>query len=472
MYKESHGDLMLPSNPAENVYLELVVSDFGPISKGQIVLKPLTVFVGPNNSGKSHMATLVHSIMTVESELHTFVLNDTASATHGDIFLRNEALRIYQEHVINGCDSISSSIYDTMAAHAYQIFPEILTHNFSTPINNLIRAGKEFMSMDIDTARIMLNFDIESTGVSGGSEGSHYELKVEFADHNSTHQKVVESEDSGISHIIVPRNSTANGIYNILKKTLQQQKHITRSIYFPAERGGLTMSHKLIISNYYERVGKSLARLPDPTLTGVATDFLVRLLHMPKHEGPLAHIVRSFETQALGGEVIMRHGLANTSDLYFKQPDIDIPLHKASSSVKDLAVLLLCVKYVIKPQDLLVLEEPEVNLHPTNQILMARLIAQLVNAGVYVLVSTHSEFLLEQLGHCMLAHAMQDKSKSMLPASEILNKDDVAAYRFIQDDGGYITQSILTQDGIRQTEFTDVFDKQYSELLDIRAQQT
>lgn len=145
MYKESHGDLMLPSNPAENVYLELVVSDFGPISKGQIVLKPLTVFVGPNNSGKSHMATLVHSIMTVESELHTFVLNDTASATHGDIFLRNEALRIYQEHVINGCDSISSSIYDTMAAHAYQIFPEILTHNFSTPINNLIRAGKEFM---------------------------------------------------------------------------------------------------------------------------------------------------------------------------------------------------------------------------------------------------------------------------------------------------------------------------------------
>ena len=124
----------------------------------------------------------------------------------------------------------------------------------------------------------------------------------------------------------------------------------------------------------------------------------------------------------------------------------------------------------MRPRDLLILEEPEVNLHPNNQILMARLIARLVNAGLYVLVSTHSEFFLEQLSHCILAHTANNKPKNVLPASEILQVDSVAAYRFVSDDDGYNIQSILTENGILQTEFTDVFDKQYDELLNIRAQ--
>jgi len=32
--------------------IELDISDFGPIAGGRIALRPLTVLVGPNNSGK------------------------------------------------------------------------------------------------------------------------------------------------------------------------------------------------------------------------------------------------------------------------------------------------------------------------------------------------------------------------------------------------------------------------------------
>ena len=42
--------------------LKVGMKDFGPISEGEIELKPLTVFIGPNNSGKSYVAMLIYSI--------------------------------------------------------------------------------------------------------------------------------------------------------------------------------------------------------------------------------------------------------------------------------------------------------------------------------------------------------------------------------------------------------------------------
>ncbi len=42
--------------------LELEVSDFGPIVEGRVGLRPLTVFVGPSNTGKSWLAILIYAL--------------------------------------------------------------------------------------------------------------------------------------------------------------------------------------------------------------------------------------------------------------------------------------------------------------------------------------------------------------------------------------------------------------------------
>ena len=42
--------------------LELEVSDFGPIVEAKIDLRPLTVFVGPSNTGKSYLAILIYAL--------------------------------------------------------------------------------------------------------------------------------------------------------------------------------------------------------------------------------------------------------------------------------------------------------------------------------------------------------------------------------------------------------------------------
>ena len=42
--------------------LELEVTNFGPIVEAKIDLRPLTVFVGPSNTGKSYLAILIYAL--------------------------------------------------------------------------------------------------------------------------------------------------------------------------------------------------------------------------------------------------------------------------------------------------------------------------------------------------------------------------------------------------------------------------
>ena len=50
------------TEPHEQADLELNVTDFGPIAKAEVDLRPLTVFVGPSNTGKSYLAILIYAL--------------------------------------------------------------------------------------------------------------------------------------------------------------------------------------------------------------------------------------------------------------------------------------------------------------------------------------------------------------------------------------------------------------------------
>ena len=48
-----------PTNPG-NYHLR--VRDFGPVARAEVDLRPLTVFVGPSNTGKSYLAVLIYAL--------------------------------------------------------------------------------------------------------------------------------------------------------------------------------------------------------------------------------------------------------------------------------------------------------------------------------------------------------------------------------------------------------------------------
>ena len=45
------------------------IKSFGPIKEANIDIAPLTIFVGPNSSGKSYLSLLIHSILNSYNNL-------------------------------------------------------------------------------------------------------------------------------------------------------------------------------------------------------------------------------------------------------------------------------------------------------------------------------------------------------------------------------------------------------------------
>ena len=139
--------------------------------------------------------------------------------------------------------------------------------------------------------------------------------------------------------------------------------------------------------------------------------------------------------------------------------------------VSELAPLILFLKYLVNHGDLLILEEPESHLHPAAQRQMARGIVRLVNAGVKVLITTHSDFFVSQVNNAMgLSRATPRFIKeNHVDQADILPQEQVAAYLFKYDDdlgGNTIRPLEIDPDlGIDEGEFGDVIESLYNQEI-------
>ena len=94
----------------------------------------------------------------------------------------------------------------------------------------------------------------------------------------------------------------------------------------------------------------------------------------------------------------------------------DIPLHLASSSAWELSSLHFFLKYIYELDDdrLIIIDEPESHLDTTNQIRLARLLAEMVNAGLQILITTHSDYIVKEVNNLiMLSSGFARKEETM-----------------------------------------------------------
>lgn len=107
------------------------------------------------------------------------------------------------------------------------------------------------------------------------------------------------------------------------------------------------------------------------------------------------------------------------------QPELKLTLAESSSTVRSLVDIGFYLKHLAKKGDLLMVDEPELNLHPENQRKIARLFAMLVNAGIRVFITTHSDYIIKEFNTLLL-----------------LNKDDERISELAKREG-YQTNELL-----------------------------
>lgn len=104
-------------------------------------------------------------------------------------------------------------------------------------------------------------------------------------------------------------------------------------------------------------------------------------------------LITKFESIVGGTYVTNREGITHFQP---KGTSLKLGLGEVSSSVRSLLILWYWLKYFTKKGDMLILDEPELNLHPSNQRRLARFLATLVNHGIKVFITTHSDYIIKE----------------------------------------------------------------------------
>lgn len=140
---------------------------------------------------------------------------------------------------------------------------------------------------------------------------------------------------------------------------------------------------------------------------------------------------------------------------------VDIPLHLASTSVRAMLDLFIYIKYIAKEGDLLIIDEPELNLHPENQIALARVFSKLANVGIKVIFTTHSDYLLKELNNLILLsrefpHKADFLKRFDYEKSEIISPENINLYI---TEKGLCKKVAIDEYGLEKTSFDDAIDK-------------
>jgi predicted ATPase len=114
----------------------------------------------------------------------------------------------------------------------------------------------------------------------------------------------------------------------------------------------------------------------------------------------------------------------------------------------------------------ILIEEPEAYLHPEIQRLLARTIAEAVNSGKIVVLTTNSDYLISEFNNLIaLSNASKDVIKKLgYRDTEVLKPEAVAAYLARVEGNKVVVQRLNVDDGIPE----DVFVRVAEEILKVR----
>jgi hypothetical protein len=142
------------------------------------------------------------------------------------------------------------------------------------------------------------------------------------------------------------------------------------------------------------------------------------------------HLSADFENIAGGRYETNKDGITHFVP---KGTSTKLRLSEASSAARSLVVIWYWLKAQADVGHMLLIDEPELNLHPENQRAFARFLAKLVNLGLKVLITTHSDTMLREFNSLVmlsrnLEHILKAREKYGYSPDECLDPHNIALY--------------------------------------------
>ncbi len=423
--------------------MKISFENFGVIKQGEIEQKPLTILCGENNTGKTYAMYAMYGLTTPLNievvSLQSKILPIFKRLTKEKIiqidikaFIIENILHINE----NSSISINMSIENIFNGKNFR-------HN-SQSIN--VKYQENILLNNIYNNQIALNSPI----FSFIKERDSYLVKIK-----QNHSMPIENDDFvGVFSYLF-----------ILALILSQRT----TLFLPAERAGLNLFYSELNAYRTHLLHNNNTNKNDflvSTYTKPIADYIDWLNKISRYKNQKSELFSSLSTtlqnNILGGSYSLDE--TNSINFHLNNQKDTLPLHLTSSKVKTYFGLWFYLQHMAQEGDVLMIDEPELSLHPNNQRKIARLLAQLVNKGIRVVISTHSDYMVREFNSLiMLGHAQDEKSKQELMAKynyqedELLTKDKVGAYLF--HNNTIDSMEITKDEGIIATTFDEVINE-------------
>ena len=441
-------------------------SNIGPVKDASLQLGRLTVIAGRNNTGKTYIAYSLYGFLKTWQG---------PSEVASDFLLARPALfpnigGIAEKLRMSGWATVplpASSILEQQRLLAEEVgnafSDNILPQVFSSPRDNFpgsqvsaaVNRGAAtalpgYIDASFGTHTISIVYDedtqVASFNVSDFVDVEAWEDEIAFLYSGFLLGElfpfpfILSAERFGISLFYRELDFTKNQLVDLLQKLGDQGSRRSISPY-------------LIID-------KTTSRYALPIKDNI--DFTRSIPDMPRQVSGLADNKLHDDVKDLIGGY---YGNA-TDDIRFiskargEGRSFNIPLHLASSSARGLSDLYFYLRHTAAHGQLLIIDEPESHLDTRNQVLFARMLAGFVRAGLRVLITTHSDFLVKEINNLiMLGRDFPEKEvvarKLGYRAGEGLDPRLVRGY--VAEDGG-LTECEIGAYGIEMPVFDTTID--------------
>ncbi len=431
------------------------IRNFGPVAQANIDIMPLSILIGPNGSGKSYVALAIYSLTRairdsllpfgrqrgIYRRIPTVRAQSAQERRHFTTVLSNakEELESFLsgQSVLQDMPSpLKQLVYDQCRNRTEAISGVVdyeLRRCFGITLDGLGRRSRY-----IERGEFEIDLADQSTDFRWGMRCRNDSLIMTDWNPGSSFEEF--SLDPGIlppAQVLLDEPEMfLHFVIDALSKPFLSDFSV-RSHYLPASRSGILQGHKTLTGLIVGRASRAWIEPMDvATLPGVITDLIEALLDLgrpnPRSRPPrLSRIVEFLESNVTEGSIDVEN-LADYPDINYQNQGGSFKLHEVSSMVSEIAPLVLFLKYLTRPSDLFIFEEPESHLDPANQRNLARAVAMMVNVGIKVLVTTHSDIFLNQINNLMQLPQMPARTRSRMGyrATEALDPAKVGVYLF------------------------------------------
>ena len=458
----------------EKEHMKISVENFGPIAEARdIDLRPLTVFVGPSNTGKSYLAVLIYALFRTfqiggffyplprrtKRIRHTNMLlfEDPDKATLdelNDFLIRLTKKETEVTKFLDLPERLQEWTKKTIGQELAQAFHEELPRcmGISTKGNQLI------------TDKFLLYFEDKkkSFALDSFNKKTNVEIKNFGFEEEPIHRFMPSFPND------IPEEIRCRIFLDYVREGLIGLSERQESFYLPAARTGIMQSHQAIAGALVKRAPLAgLEPVSVPTLSGIVSDFLQEIITMdtsPKEATTISKIADEMEEKILKGFIKTKpfESIQYPQFLY-RQDGLEVPLLCSSSMVSELAPVVLFIRHRVGKGDVLIIEEPESHLHPEAQRGMAAVVVRLVRTGVRVMVTTHSDYFLDQLANHVRLSKLTDCE------DQALKEDEIGAYVFKQQEGGTSVKQLHfdQENGLSPEDHDKVSSDLYNETVEI-----